>query len=67
MLDYGSAGYQVNLPDWAEFYNCDSKHLCQQKVNNHEFVAGSVNLAGVIIFGSVWFLSKNKNQIKIFF
>jgi hypothetical protein len=41
MLDYGSAGYQVNLPDWAEFYNCDSKHLCQQKVNNHEFVAGS--------------------------
>ena len=25
-----------------------------------------VNLAGVIIFGSVWFLSKNKNQIKIF-
>jgi hypothetical protein len=40
MLDYGSAGYQVNLPDWAEFYNCDSKHLCQQKVN-HEFVAGS--------------------------
>jgi len=46
MLDYGSAGYgsagyQVNLPDWAEFYNCDSKHLCQQKVNNHEFVASS--------------------------
>jgi hypothetical protein len=26
-----------------------------------------VNLVGVIIFGSVWFLSKNKNQIKIFF
>ena len=25
-----------------------------------------VNLVGVIIFGSVWFLSKNKNQINFF-